>query len=103
MTPPCRVFQAQELAKEIQIDDGKRRKGGKIDLSACELLSMTQYDCQIDDPKVPDSNVQCWPVQRWFRRCQDKKGSFLVETTMWEEKYNNPGQKQEVEVKKPPA
>ncbi|KAI1262676.1 hypothetical protein F5Y18DRAFT_429900 [Xylariaceae sp. FL1019] len=102
MTPPCRVFQAPELAKEVQNDDGKRRKGGKIDLSACELLSMTQYDCQIDHPEVPNSKVRCWPVQRWFRRCQDQRGSFLVETTMWEERYNDPDQKQEVEVKKPP-
>src|SRR4051812_30780873 len=109
MTPPCRVFPASQLPTEIQTDDGKRRKGGKIDLSACELLSMVQYDCQIDRPELSNSPVRCWPVQRWFRRyvcllvnscclrnqdrliltaimrnnrCQDQKGNFLVETTM---------------------
>lgn len=69
MTPPCRVFPASNLPAEIQIDDqGKRRKGGRIDLSACELLAMTQYDCQIDRPDLANSPVRCWPVQRWFRR-----------------------------------
>lgn len=68
MTPPCRVFPASQLPTEIQVNDGKRRKGGKIDLSACELLSMVQYDCQVDNPDRNDSPVRCWPVQRWFRR-----------------------------------
>ncbi|KAK7747612.1 hypothetical protein SLS62_009023 [Diatrype stigma] len=99
MAPPCRVFPASDLPHEIQFDQGKRRKaaidesnsgsGGrsnsrKIDLSACALFSMTQYDCQIDRPELSDSPVRCWPVQRWFRRCQDRKGSFMVETTKWE-------------------
>ncbi|KAI0388582.1 hypothetical protein F5Y17DRAFT_470344 [Xylariaceae sp. FL0594] len=86
MAPPCRVFPASHLPAEIQLVDGKRRKGGKIDLSACELLSMTQYDCQIDRPELSNSPVRCWPVQRWFRRCQDQKGTFMVETTVWEGK-----------------
>ncbi|KAI1734139.1 hypothetical protein F4680DRAFT_454232 [Xylaria scruposa] len=84
MSPPCRVFPASQLQAEVQLDDGKRRKGSKIDLSACELLSMVQYDCQIDRPDLANSPVRCWPVQRWFRRCQDRKGMFTVETTMWE-------------------
>ncbi|KAI1112693.1 hypothetical protein F5Y14DRAFT_421102 [Nemania sp. NC0429] len=86
MTPPCRVFPASQLPAEIQVNDGKRRKGGRIDLSACELLSMVQYDCQVSEPHLNDSPVKCWPVQRWFRRCQDRKETFLVETTMWEGK-----------------
>ncbi|KAI2640045.1 hypothetical protein GGS21DRAFT_393954 [Xylaria nigripes] len=93
MTPPCRVFAASQLPAEIQLDDGKRRKttsGERIDLSACELLSMVQYDCQIDRPDLSDSPVRCWPVQRWFRRCQDRKGKFLVETTMWEGRTSYP-------------
>ncbi|KAI0110747.1 hypothetical protein GGR51DRAFT_75208 [Nemania sp. FL0031] len=84
MTPPCRFFPASQLPTEIQVKDGKRRKGGRIDLSACELLSMVQYDCQIENPSQGDATVRCWPVQRWFRRCQDRKGNFMVETTMWE-------------------
>ncbi|OTB02747.1 hypothetical protein M426DRAFT_322345 [Hypoxylon sp. CI-4A] len=84
MTPPCRVFPASQLESEIQTSNGKVRKGGRIDLSACELFSMVQYECQIDRPEIGNSPVRCWPVQRWFRRCQDKKGSFMVETTVWE-------------------
>ncbi|KAI1810675.1 hypothetical protein GGS20DRAFT_579698 [Poronia punctata] len=84
MTPPCRVFPASQLPAEIQFVGGKKRKGARMDLSACELLSLTQYDCQIDRPERSNSPVRCWPVQRWFRRCQDLKGTFTVETTMWE-------------------
>ncbi|KAI1126618.1 hypothetical protein F5Y10DRAFT_209602 [Nemania abortiva] len=91
MAPPCAVFPASQLPTEIQVDEnGKRRKGGRIDLSACELLSMVQYDCQIDHPELRDSAVRCWPVQRWFRRCQYQKGKFMVETTMWEGKTPAP-------------
>ncbi|KAI0426338.1 hypothetical protein F5Y09DRAFT_345797 [Xylaria sp. FL1042] len=71
MAPPCRVFPASQLPTEIQLNEnGKRRKGGKIDLSACELLSMVQYDCQIDRPELSSS--------------PDQKGEFFVETTVWE-------------------
>ncbi|KAI1389282.1 uncharacterized protein F4822DRAFT_195586 [Hypoxylon trugodes] len=84
MTPPCHVFPVSQLESEIQVNNGRARKGGRIDLSACELFSMVQYECQIDRPDVADSPVRCWPVQRWFRRCKDKKGSFMVETTLWE-------------------
>lgn len=73
MAPPCRVFPASQLPAEIQVDDGKRRKGtagsGRIDLEACELLAMLQYDCLIDKaPGERESTVKCLPVQRWFRR-----------------------------------
>ncbi|OTA89184.1 hypothetical protein M434DRAFT_34538 [Hypoxylon sp. CO27-5] len=92
MTPPCRVFPASQLESEIQVNDGKLRKGGRINLSACELFSMVQYECQIDRPEIANSPVRCWPVQRWFRRCQDKRGSFMVETTLWEgNKVKNDG------------
>ncbi|KAI0842350.1 hypothetical protein F5Y06DRAFT_257392 [Hypoxylon sp. FL0890] len=84
MAPPCRVFPASQLESEIQVNGGKLRKGGPIDLSACELFAMVQYECQIDRPEISNSPVRCWPIQRWFRRCQDKKGSFMVETTLWE-------------------
>ncbi|KAJ4396351.1 hypothetical protein N0V93_000570 [Gnomoniopsis smithogilvyi] len=88
MTLPCHSFPASRLPLQIQVNvDGKRRKtdGGKpIDLSACELLDLVQYQCKVEHPKQRDSPIRCWPVQRWFRRCQDKKGSFMVETTAWE-------------------
>ncbi|KAL2291965.1 hypothetical protein FJTKL_10661 [Diaporthe vaccinii] len=88
MTPPCPNFHPSQLPQQIQFSiDGKKRKteGGKdIDLKACELLGLLQYDCSVEHPQRQDSSVKCYPVQRWFRRCQDKKGSFTVETTAWE-------------------
>ncbi|KAF3760997.1 hypothetical protein M406DRAFT_268105 [Cryphonectria parasitica EP155] len=88
MTPPCHTFPASQLPLEIQINlDGKKRKtekGKDIDLRACELLSLLQYSCQVDHPNQRDSRVRCYPVERWFRRCNDKKGTFMVETTAWE-------------------
>ncbi|KAK7975536.1 hypothetical protein PG989_013999 [Apiospora arundinis] len=94
MTPPCRTFTTATLESEIQTNDtGRKRKldrGQKnIDLSQCELLSMLQYECQVDQPEIRNSPARCWPVQRWFRRCQDKKGSFMVETTHWEQQRQN--------------
>lgn len=76
MSPPCGVFKSADLPYAIQVDvNGKRRKpaahdggSGRIDLSACELLSMLQYDCQVENPRDMQETVKCWPVQRWFRR-----------------------------------
>lgn len=72
MTPPCHTFPASQLPLQIQTSvEGKKRKteGGKnIDLSACELLSLVQYSCRVEQPNQPNSPVLCYPVQRWFRR-----------------------------------
>ncbi|KAK4133886.1 hypothetical protein BT67DRAFT_346613, partial [Trichocladium antarcticum] len=89
MAPPCQGFPVKHLPARAQIGaDGKIRKtedGGRIDLARdCELLGLLQYDCVVERPEFSDSPVTCWPVQRWFRRCQDKKGSFTAETTAWE-------------------
>ncbi|KAK4151290.1 hypothetical protein C8A00DRAFT_17303 [Chaetomidium leptoderma] len=89
MAPPCPNFPARHLSTAAQIgDDGKVRKtedGRRIDLARdCELMGLMQYECIVRQPELVDSPVQCWPVQRWFRRCQDKKGSFTAETTAWE-------------------
>ncbi|KZZ94344.1 hypothetical protein AAL_05311 [Moelleriella libera RCEF 2490] len=94
MTPPCQSFPASELPARVQNDvHGRRRKHDttngsptphRVDLAACELLQMLQYKCQVQNPVLRSSPVQCFPVQRLFRRCRDKKGSFMVETTAWE-------------------
>ncbi|KAL2017930.1 hypothetical protein VTK56DRAFT_1522 [Thermocarpiscus australiensis] len=89
MAPPCQAFPASNLAAMAQLDaDGKVRKtedGRRINLvKDCELLGLVQYDCVVPHPELRDSPVECWPVQRWFRRCRDKKGSFMAETTAWE-------------------
>ncbi|KAK3903595.1 hypothetical protein C8A05DRAFT_14454 [Staphylotrichum tortipilum] len=89
MAPPCPNFPTRRLSSAAQLDaDGKVRKtadGRRIDLARdCELLGLVQYECLVQRPESVDSPVQCWPVQRWFRRCQDKNGGFMAETTAWE-------------------
>ncbi|KAK3489992.1 hypothetical protein B0T13DRAFT_514492 [Neurospora crassa] len=91
MTPPCQSFKAKALPTHIQVgpdqrvrktEDGGRRR---IDLLRdCELFGLLQYDCQVRDPELRESQIECWPVQRLFRRCRDKNGPFTVETTAWE-------------------
>ncbi|GJN76157.1 hypothetical protein PLICBS_010269 [Purpureocillium lilacinum] len=99
MTPPCHSFPASELPTKVQLDArGRRRKppvvdaasssssSSRVDLAACELLQMLQYKCEVQRPHARDSPVQCFAVERLFRRCNDKKGPFTVETTAWEGK-----------------
>lgn len=72
MTPPCPNFHPSQLPQQIQFGkDGKKRKtesGKDIDLTACELMGLLQYDCSVEHPQRQDSSVKCYPVQRWFRR-----------------------------------
>ncbi|KAK0615194.1 hypothetical protein B0T17DRAFT_619995 [Bombardia bombarda] len=89
MPPPSQIFPAKDLLSQVQIGpDGRKRKtadGRGIDLAKdCELLSLLQYECHVLHPGIRDSPVQCWPITRWFRRCQDMNGRFTVETTAWE-------------------
>ena len=72
MTPPCVSFPASELpARVLEDGRGRRRKldGGArtVDLSACELLQMLQYKCQVRRPLTRDSPVECFAVDRLFR------------------------------------
>lgn len=91
--------------------DGRRRKGGDVELQKCELLEMLQYNCVVEgrtesERHRREARVVCRPVERWFRRyvcegereilgcwsardadgdrCRDRKGEFMVETTAWE-------------------
>ncbi|KAF4819071.1 hypothetical protein CGCTS75_v011822 [Colletotrichum tropicale] len=88
MTPPCLVFDASDLPRHVQADlRGKKRKverGADVDLSKCALRAMTQFRCTVKNPDRRDSPIGCWPIMRVFRQCQDKKGTFTVETTAWE-------------------
>ncbi|CCC12790.1 unnamed protein product [Sordaria macrospora k-hell] len=90
MTPPCQSFKAKALPTHIQVGpDHRVRKtssGERIDLlrDCSELFGLMQYDCQVRDPELRESQIECWPVQRLFRRCKDKNGPFTVETTAWE-------------------
>ncbi|KAH8687751.1 hypothetical protein BGZ60DRAFT_15485 [Tricladium varicosporioides] len=85
MAPPLEIFPAKDLPYRAQANVyGTKRKGFDGDLKKCELMEMLQYDCQVEEPKRRDGVVRCWPVERWFRRCQDREGTFMVETTAWE-------------------
>lgn len=73
MSPPCHSFLASELPTKVQEDTrGKRRKLGagtqRVDLSACELFGMFQYKCEVQRPLTRESKVQCFAVDRLFRR-----------------------------------
>lgn len=74
MTPPCQSFKAKALPTHIQVGpDHRVRKtdtpGKRIDLLRdCELFGLLQYDCQVRDPELRESQIECWPVQRLFRR-----------------------------------
>ncbi|ATY65525.1 hypothetical protein A9K55_001377 [Cordyceps militaris] len=94
MSPPCPSFSAPELPARIQQGaDGRRRKlegnTHRIELSACDLFKMNQWECELKDESMPHSPITCWPVTRFFRifcRCKDKNGTFSVETTASEGK-----------------
>ncbi|KAK7215582.1 hypothetical protein V2G26_003585 [Clonostachys chloroleuca] len=86
MSPPCHPFPASELPTKVQEDArGRRRKVEKgsrqIELSGCKLFGMLQYNCEVERPLTRESAVQCFAVERLFRKCRDKKGTFTVETT----------------------
>lgn len=76
MAPPAHVFPASELPERIQFNaENKRRKpvdasstSKRIDLSACELLEMMQWSCQVEGEGPSDRPVTCRPVPRYFRR-----------------------------------
>ena len=70
MTPPIEPFPASELHHRVNVlPNGKRRKGGDIDLKQCELMELVQYACHLKgDPKVKSSVIQCEPVVKLFRK-----------------------------------
>ena len=68
MAPPVEAFPASELPWRIHTTgQGKRRKGGNIDLRNCELLELVQYDCKVNE-KEPNASIKCYPIVRLFRR-----------------------------------
>lgn len=83
MAPPIEAFPVSELEDRVNIQsNGRRRKGGDIDLRKCELLELLQYECRLKGSKKDrQSVIQCAPVIKLFRRCA---GGLIVETTAWE-------------------
>ena len=69
MPPPVEAWSARELPSRVfNTETGRGRKGFDGDLMKCELLSLLQYRCQVDEPMDKESPVRCWPVERLFRR-----------------------------------
>ena len=70
MAPPIEAFPASEIHHRINVlPNGKRRKGGDIDLSRCELLELVQYSCHLQgDRKSRDAVIRCEPVVKLFRK-----------------------------------
>lgn len=79
MTPPCLPFPASELPRKVQEDvHGRRRKHApgpaasaaahRVDLDRCELFEMLAYKCEVKNPEVEGSPVECHAFDRLFRR-----------------------------------
>lgn len=83
MAPPVEEFPVSELGHRINVQsNGRRRKGGDIDLRKCELLELVQYECGLKGSKKDrDSVIECAPVVKLFRKCA---GGLMVETTAWD-------------------
>jgi hypothetical protein len=87
MVPPSEVFQPAELPDRVQVNAvGKRRKtsdGQKIDLRKCELLELVQYSCTVEQPRMRDAPIKCWPVQRLFRKYVAAGGRIVKVNVIW--------------------
>ena len=70
MAPHVETFSVSELAYRINtLPNGKRRKGGDIDLSKCELLELVQYSCGLKGGrKSRQAVIRCEPVVKLFRK-----------------------------------
>ena len=70
MAPPVEAFPVSELENRINVQlNGRRRKGGDIDLRKCELLELVQYECGLKETeKDRRPIIHCEPVVKLFRR-----------------------------------
>ena len=69
MAPPVEAFPVSELEDRINVQlNGRRRKGGDIDLRKCELLELVQYECGLKRSEDRRSIIQCEPLVKLFRR-----------------------------------
>ncbi|KAI9810213.1 MAG: hypothetical protein M1826_003689 [Phylliscum demangeonii] len=87
MTPPVESFPASALPQRVQLAaNGRARKDQPpIDLKACDLLEIVQYDCQLvavaaaaagagagaattEEDVNGRRRIVCAPVTRLFRR-----------------------------------
>ena len=74
MPPPIRAFPSSALPSEVQNDaNGRRRKHApgtpaEIDLRACELFEMSQFECGVVNPEDRGSPLRCVQLLRFFRK-----------------------------------
>lgn len=70
MPPPVISFPVRDLEQHLSHNEkGRGRKGFDGELEKCELVSLLQYRClAAGRPKEVGWKVECWPVERWFRR-----------------------------------
>lgn len=70
MAPPIEAFPVSELEERVNVhSNGRRKKGGDIDLRKCELLELVQYECGLKGhEKDRRAVIQCGPVIKLFRR-----------------------------------
>nr|POF01317.1 hypothetical protein CFP56_21265 [Quercus suber] len=86
MAPHVEVFDASRLDHAIQYKPNGRRHRPNIDLKACALKELLQYECDLNGPRHdPRTKVVCEPVLRLFRQCAN---GLTVETTAWEDVHD---------------
>ena len=70
MAPPIEAFPVSDLEKRVNDQaNGRRKKGGDIDICKCELLELVQYECGLKgDEKDRQAVIQCAPMVKLFRR-----------------------------------
>lgn len=70
MAPPLSPFDPSLLASRIQVNEKGRLKKHAVDLSACELQVLKQYNCYVDneDGSPHKGMVVCEDLVRLFRR-----------------------------------
>ena len=80
MAPPVEPFPASELHHRVNVlTNGKRRKGGDIDLKKCDLVELVQFEVSVKgDRKDRNSVMQCQPFVRLFRRYVTRPASSNI-------------------------
>ncbi|CAD6499535.1 BgTH12-03646 [Blumeria graminis f. sp. triticale] len=80
MAPFMMSFAARDLASQVGSECTRKKiRGTAVQLDQGERLELLQYECTADG-----KTVVCRPVERFYRRFQTGKKSWMIETTAWE-------------------
>ena len=80
MAPPVQTWPAFELPDRVQATVKGRRRKDQIELQACELFEMLQYECAVQAGRTDkEAKVICMPIERLFRRfvCRPPQGCYF--------------------------